>query len=213
MHRILILTSLALQCTAWLIPSDALAQPPGFEGRGERGPGPGRPVSPLVQALDTDGDGQLSAEEIKNAAASLLKLDKDKNGILTADELRPQFGPGPGREGPGGEGFGRGGPGRGGPGGGGPDPKELVDQLMTFDKNKDGKLGSDELPERMAGILERADANKDGAVDREELTKLAEQQAASRTGPRRGGREFERREGEPGGQRGPQAPPRGGDGF
>jgi len=207
---------LALLGMAALVPSVTIAQPPGMEGRGERGPGPGRPGSPVVQALDTDGDGQLSAEEIKNAAASLLKLDKDKNGILSAEELRPQFGPGwggPGREGPGGDGFGRGGPGRGGPGGGGPDPKELVDQLMTFDKNKDGKLDREELPERMAGILDRADANKDGLVDREELTKLAEQQAARREGSGRGGREFERRGFDRGGERGPDAAPRGGSEF
>jgi hypothetical protein len=45
-----------------------------------------------MQALDTNGDGELSAKEFESAPAALKKLDVDKNGRLTADELRP--GPG-----------------------------------------------------------------------------------------------------------------------
>jgi hypothetical protein len=40
-------------------------------------------------ALDTNHDGQLSADEIANASASLLTLDKNGDGILTHDELCP----------------------------------------------------------------------------------------------------------------------------
>ena len=54
---------------------------------------------------------------------------------------------------------------------------------MALDKNGDGKLGADELPERMRGVLARADTNKDGYVDKDELTKLAQQQAGRRQGP------------------------------
>ncbi|MDB5319858.1 MAG: h [Phycisphaerales bacterium] len=63
---------------------------PGGEGR----PGAGndavrRPIPPLFLALDTDGDRELSAAEIANAAKSLRKLDRNGDGKITADELRP----------------------------------------------------------------------------------------------------------------------------
>ena len=59
-------------------------------------------VSPLMEALDTNRDGVIDADELKNASASLLKLDKNGDGKLTQDELRPSRPPG-GR-GPGGPG-------------------------------------------------------------------------------------------------------------
>lgn len=120
--------------------------------------------SPLLRALDTDKDGELSADEIKNASAALKALDKDGDGKLSAEELRPAFG------GPGGGGFGR-------PGGGGGfgDPKAFAERLRGFDKNKDGKLTKDELPEFMQErFFERADTNKDGVIDDKELQKAAE---------------------------------------
>ena len=48
------------------------------QGPGGRG---GRLASPLMQALDADGDGELSAKEIENATAALNTLDKDKKGM------------------------------------------------------------------------------------------------------------------------------------
>ena len=150
----------------------AIAQPPGGPGGGGPG-GPGGPGSPggrrpmpVIEALDADHDGVISAEELKNATAALLTLDKNKDGKLTEDEYRPaggQGGPGGrggdgppgeraggGRGGPGGEG--PGGPGRGGPEGGppgggrpGPDPERMLSHAMEFDADKDGKLSKDEL--------------------------------------------------------------------
>ena len=67
------------------------------EGRGPGGPGRGDPVT---MALDTNHDGNISADEIRNAPASLLTLDKNGDGQLTEDEVRPQFG---GRGGRGGQ--------------------------------------------------------------------------------------------------------------
>ncbi len=76
--------------------------PPGDGPRGPGGPGRHkRPVPPIVAALDTNGDGIISADEIANASASLLKLDKNGDGQLTIDELRPPRPPqdgGPGED-------------------------------------------------------------------------------------------------------------------
>lgn len=97
--------SLAAFCT-----SSVLAQPPGGKGQppGKGQPGKGGPggkggfVSPMMKALDADGDGTLSEDEIKNASKALLSLDKNKDGKLTADELRPAgFGGGFGGKKPG----------------------------------------------------------------------------------------------------------------
>jgi predicted O-methyltransferase YrrM len=62
----------------------------------------GPPVMPVMTALDANGDGELSAEEIANASQALKKLDKNGDGKLSREELRPQFGPAGGPGGPGG---------------------------------------------------------------------------------------------------------------
>src|SRR6476646_9520693 len=41
---------------------------------------PKRPAPPIFAALDTDGDGVISAAELGNATASLAKLDKNGDG-------------------------------------------------------------------------------------------------------------------------------------
>jgi Ca2+-binding EF-hand superfamily protein len=48
-------------------------------------------------ALDTDRNGEISAEEIANAPTSLKALDKNHDGVITEDEVRPV--PGGGRGG------------------------------------------------------------------------------------------------------------------
>lgn len=169
------------------------------DGGPRRGGGPGgRPnflmMMPIIVALDANKDGEISKEEMENATAALQKLDKDKNGKLTEEELRPDFG-----------GFGRRDGDRGGPGGPGPGPGgfgrrdgaqggDFVERMMNNDKNKDGKLTKDELPERMQAMFDRIDTNKDKEIDKAELTKMAEQfnsRNRSRDGDRgnRGGRE------------------------
>jgi hypothetical protein len=50
---------------------------------------------------------------------------------------------------------------------------DIVERVMAFDKNKDGKVTRDELPERMQGLIARGDTNNDGALDRDEIRKLA----------------------------------------
>ncbi len=161
-------------------------------------------MHPVLSALDSDEDGTVSAKELKNAPKVLAKLDKDKDGQLTREELRPAFGGGRGpggprgEGGPGGEGR-RGGPGGrdngpGGPQGGGPD--EMVKTIMAFDKNGDGKISKEELPERMQGMFDRADTDKDGFLSKDEITKLAAARAGN--GPQ-GGPDGEREGRGPGG--------------
>ena len=48
-----------------------------------------RPQPALMAALDTDGDGTLSSQEIANAPATLGKMDKNSDGQLTRNEYRP----------------------------------------------------------------------------------------------------------------------------
>jgi hypothetical protein len=48
-------------------------------------------MHPVLAALDADGDGVISASEIRNAAAALWQLDRNHDGRLTADELLPEY--------------------------------------------------------------------------------------------------------------------------
>jgi hypothetical protein len=59
---------------------------------------------------------------------------------------------------------------------------DIVERLLAFDKNKDGKITKEELPERMQDLIARGDTNKDGALDKDEVRKLAEDLARERTG-------------------------------
>lgn len=213
----------AVVSLSWL----ATAQQPGGRGQGGRGPGgpegQGGPPNPIAEAIDVDRDHELSSREIEGATAALKKLDRNGDGKVTRDELRPEGGRGPG--GRGGEPGGR--PdqpgGRGGePGGRGGEPggrgegrstgrssgaSEFLERLQSFDKNKDGKVTKSELPSRMQSIVDRHDANDDGALDKDELSKFADQLAAGRNSSGRGQRD----DGPQGrGQDGP--PPQGGPG-
>lgn len=48
------------------------------------------PPPPLFIALDTDNDHKISAAELKSGPGALKKLDKNKDGQLTRDELQPK---------------------------------------------------------------------------------------------------------------------------
>jgi hypothetical protein len=65
------------------------------EGAPEGRPGPGRP--PMAGPLDANKDGTLDATEIANAPRVLAALDKDADGTVTREEMRPEGGRGPGR--------------------------------------------------------------------------------------------------------------------
>jgi hypothetical protein len=52
-------------------------------------------------------------------------------------------------------------------------PEVVVARLMSFDRNKDGKVTVDELSERMQGLVARGDRGGDGALDAAEIRNLA----------------------------------------
>lgn len=70
------------------------AEAPGRPPQSGRGGGPRSLMQnlPVLAALDTDGNGEISAAEITAASAALKTLDKNNDGKLSADELRPRFG-------------------------------------------------------------------------------------------------------------------------
>ncbi len=104
----------------------------------------------VLETLDLDHDGTLSAKEMQAAPASLLRLDRNGDGMLTPDEMEP-----PSTD-------------------AGLSPDELVKQVMSFDGNGDGVLTPDELPERMQALFQRGDTNHDGKLTPEEIRRMAE---------------------------------------
>ena len=158
---------------------------PGQEGRPGFG-GPGGPMGPMagqmmkflpiMTALDSDGNGELSATEIENASKAILKLDKNGDGIINAEELRPDPASLPpmmarmGEEAQGGQ-FGG---------------AMMIRMFEASDKNKDGKLSGDEIPERMKERVSKMDQDGDGAISREEMKRATEMMEQRGDRPGRG---------------------------
>ncbi len=76
------------------VPTVDMSQPvlAGEARRGDRPPrgksGGGNRPSMVLMALDTNKDGVLSAEEMQNAAATLLKFDQNADDKVSQDEIR-----------------------------------------------------------------------------------------------------------------------------
>ncbi|MCU1236445.1 MAG: EF-Hand, Calmodulin [Candidatus Solibacter sp.] len=126
----------------------ALAPPKGDPQRERTGP-PGGFIrqDPMLIALDVDHNGEISTPEMENAPAMLKKLDRNGDGQLTEDELRPR------------------------------PATMSMDQVLTnmikqYDKDGDGKISTAEMPDRLRAMFERADIDKDGFVTRTELQEL-----------------------------------------
>jgi EF hand len=169
----IMLTILALGASAFIASAqDTNAVPDG--------PSPGRhghhPPDPLMLALDTNHDGVIDADEIANASAALIMLDKNGDGKLTRDELRPprppqdggpDSGEGPPPGPPPGDQQGTnavpGGPGTGMHGHRPPPPL-----FLALDANHDGVIDADEIANAPAA-LKRLDKNGDGKLTRDEL--------------------------------------------
>jgi len=93
------LIALCALCATALLAAAQDGPPPGSDNGPQGGPGgqggPGMgghrpPPSPVIMALDANHDGIIDAAEIANAPAALKTLDKNGDGKLTPDELRPQ---------------------------------------------------------------------------------------------------------------------------
>lgn len=153
----------SLGIVALVTVATAIAQPPegrgGPQGRPRGGFGGGRPPMPIIDALDTNRDHVISADEINAASAALLTLDRNRDGKLTENEYGPDGG------------------GRGGPGGPGGPPQ----RGRAPAGRDDGPPPPD--PERMVDHALEFDADEDGKLSREELSKFAEDFAAHRPGP------------------------------
>lgn len=108
--------------------------------------------------LDRDGDGQVAFEEFRTPKVVLNRIDTDKDGAVTKQEIEPNAAL------------------LGGSG----DPEKDIDGFVErFDKDKDGKIARDEYsgPGR---IFDRVDTDKDESLTRDEIAKFM--QAAARRG-------------------------------
>lgn len=148
--------------------SDTPSSPRRGHGPGHGGPGgPGRGGHPIVRALDTDKNHELSAEEITNAPATLRALDRNNDGSVSFDDLRPERpADAPARparkQRPEGITATERGPGRGRPA----DPV-----MLALDANGDRALSAAEIASAAAS-LEALDANLDGKLTPDELRPL-----------------------------------------
>jgi Ca2+-binding EF-hand superfamily protein len=99
-------------------------------------------LDPLIDVLDADHDGVISAAEIQQSSVLLLKLDKNHDGTISFDEMvmRQQS------------------------------PAERAAHVLSeFDTNHDGKLSRDEVPDGLRARFDDADKNGDGFLDANEL--------------------------------------------
>lgn len=129
---------------------------PGGPGGHGRGPG----GNPIVRALDLDQNREISATELANASASLLSLDTDKDGALSAAELHPAPPARPDGTTP------------PAPPAGATRPARPADPVMlALDANSDGALSAAEIA-GAARSLAALDANKDGKLTADELRPL-----------------------------------------
>ena len=144
--------------------------PGGPGGPGGRGGDPSAMIDRLMEN-DTNGDGQLTQDEIPERMAQMLTgADTNGDGAIDRDELTKAMQSARDNFGRGGGGFGGGGFGGGGFGGRGmSDPDTMSRQIMSMDRNGDGVISKSEMNPQMAGMLQGADTNGDGALNAKEV--------------------------------------------
>jgi hypothetical protein len=133
------------------------------------------PVPPLIAFFDADHDGTLSAAEINNAAKALAKLDRNGDGKITLDEMRP---PRPDGDKPAAGGPPQGTPPQVKPPQGtspqGMPPQRMAPQgppppvIQALDADKNGSVSAEEL-RNSSESLKKLDNNADGELSIQEL--------------------------------------------
>ncbi len=115
----------------------------------------------ILKALDRNNDGKLQQIEIDMAVVVLRRMDRNENGEIEADEMvalppRPSGGGGD----------------RVRPGGGDRRRDFRMPSIADLDKDGDGKLSKEEVPERMQQRFDQIDGNSDGFIDKAEMDQL-----------------------------------------
>lgn len=161
-----------------IIGSAGLVQAHGAKaGDRERGAG-ARGAEMMFDALDTDGDGKITGEEIEAArTARFAKADADGDGFLSPEEIAARA-----------------------------DrmreerqarrrAARQAEMIQRLDADEDGKLSAEEMTEAgpsaamFARMVERLDADEDGALSREEVAEARShmRERRSERGHRHGG--------------------------
>jgi hypothetical protein len=147
MKNLIALALLALGSTTLLASAqDNHDGPPGGGGPGGPGGHHRHPPLPIITVLDANHDGIIDSNEIANASAALLTLDKNGDGKLTADEYLPPLPPNAPKNAP-------------------RPPLRLI--IKALDANGDGVIDAAEIANAPA-VLKSLDKNGDGQLTRDE---------------------------------------------
>ena len=150
-----------------------------------------------IKGFDQNNDGKITKDELPERMHAMIeRLDTNKDGAIDNKELaavKDRFAQGGGQQPQGQQGqrpqgqqgqrpqF---------------NPADMIKRIKESDKNNDGKITKDELPEQMQRMFPRIDTNQDGAIDREELAVMEKRMAERGQGGQRP--DGQRPDGQPG---------------